>query len=189
MKHCCHGSSHWMTSCHWWQVLWNGPLISMKFLLQVAFKENTVTVLKLKTFQFRNKEQNCNPDFYLFSLFAKSVCQMLWEDCFSFKDCIIAMNSTLSHFAIINCSFMLQWPYFFSPPPPPPPCFANVSVAYKIMREYAPSQCKCILDCSWDWDINILVWVSRLVHYVHTYDIVVVNFIHWCAPQECSSTI
>ena len=25
MKHCCHGSSQWMTSCHWWQVLWNGP--------------------------------------------------------------------------------------------------------------------------------------------------------------------
>ena len=23
MKHCCHGSSHWMASCHWWQVLWN----------------------------------------------------------------------------------------------------------------------------------------------------------------------
>ena len=25
MKHCCHGSSQWMTSCHRWQVLWNGP--------------------------------------------------------------------------------------------------------------------------------------------------------------------
>ena len=25
MKHCCHGISQWMSSCHWWQVLWNGP--------------------------------------------------------------------------------------------------------------------------------------------------------------------
>ena len=26
---CCHGSSHWISSCHWWQVLWNGPQISL----------------------------------------------------------------------------------------------------------------------------------------------------------------
>ena len=25
MKHCCYGSCHWMASCNWWQVLWNGP--------------------------------------------------------------------------------------------------------------------------------------------------------------------
>ena len=29
MKHCCHGNSQWMTSCHWWQVLWNGPQIKI----------------------------------------------------------------------------------------------------------------------------------------------------------------
>ena len=27
MKHCCHGNSHWMASCHWWQILWNGPQV------------------------------------------------------------------------------------------------------------------------------------------------------------------
>ena len=28
MKHCFHSKSQWMTSCHWWQVLWNGLLIN-----------------------------------------------------------------------------------------------------------------------------------------------------------------
>ena len=39
-------------------------------------EKNTVTVkdLELKTFQFRNKKQKCNPAFLLISLCAKSVC-------------------------------------------------------------------------------------------------------------------
>ena len=42
--------------------------ISMKFFLQVVFDRRIlgVFVLELKTCEFKNKKQNCNPDFHLF---------------------------------------------------------------------------------------------------------------------------
>ena len=41
---------------------------------------NFTLVLELKTLQFRNKKRKIEPDFLLFSLFAKSICQMLSEE-------------------------------------------------------------------------------------------------------------
>ena len=42
--------------------------ISMKFILQVASDKRI-----LKTFQFRNKKQKCNPDFLFILVFAESL--------------------------------------------------------------------------------------------------------------------
>ena len=74
--------------------------ISMKFLLQVAFdiRRTLYEIFRTQTFWFRYKKPNCNPDFLLFSLFAKSIFQMLLENwrIFFFECCIMTMNSAVS---------------------------------------------------------------------------------------------
>ena len=55
---------------------------SMKFLLQVAF-DITIILYKIcrtQTFWLRYKKPKCNSEFLLFSLFAKSIFQMLLEN-------------------------------------------------------------------------------------------------------------
>ena len=60
-------------------------------------------VLELRTFQFRNKKQKCKPDFFLLSVFAKSVWMLSEQNCKIFNQMLHYSNefNQLEHCGVV----------------------------------------------------------------------------------------
>ena len=48
----CHFTCQWMTNCHWWQVLWNGPESGGKSVQLYRFNCEMYSILPFETYNF-----------------------------------------------------------------------------------------------------------------------------------------
>ena len=112
MKQCCHGSWHWLASCHWWHVLWNKAWTRLE--LQIKHLKHRYHQNELHTGTLRSSEKHQNGyklrSFYL-------VCEKavwVWQIKFHCYMCWLtlpvsgSMSALLAHLCQKSGSLMLM---------------------------------------------------------------------------------